>query len=176
MMGSNEASVTVLLSRGRFGRSEAVALVLAALAVGAGAAAWVGADADRAPLAAAALPTTLPSSASTFEVPLRADLRIDLPSGDAVQALNRFASRSLDRQLLEARAALVKGMADGGQEAGEWRPTLVEGSTVAMPGARCAVAPATPDRGQLAGQPDAFAGPGRRKRPSRRPVPAAKTL
>jgi Protein of unknown function (DUF2778) len=140
-MGSDEASVTVLLSRGRFGRSEAIALVLAALAVAAGAAAWVGADADRAPLAAAALPAAPPSTntnASTFESRFAPTSASIYPPGDAVQALNRFASRSLDRQLLEARAALVKGMADPGspgygQDAGEWRPTLVEGSTVAMP-------------------------------------------
>jgi hypothetical protein len=48
-MASSEASVDVLLSHGRFGRSEAIALVLAALAIAAGVSAWVAASNDEAP-------------------------------------------------------------------------------------------------------------------------------
>jgi hypothetical protein len=125
------------LSRGRFGRSEMIALGLAALAIAAGAAAWVGTDADQAPLAAAALPaTTVPTT--TFDSRFGPASASVYPATDAVQALDRFASRALDRQLLEARASLVKGMS--GQDypsrdlsAGDFRPALVEGTTVAMP-------------------------------------------
>jgi hypothetical protein len=140
-MGSNEESVEVLLSRSRFGRSEAIALVLAALAVAAGAAAWVGADADQAPLAAAALPVNPPSSFESRFPTSSASLSVTepvYPISDAVRALDRFASRSIDRQLLDAKAALVKGLAaqEPGSpvlDAGEWRPALVEGSNIAMP-------------------------------------------
>lgn len=125
----------MLLSRGRFGRSEAIALVLAALAVAAGAAAWVGADADRAPLAAAALPPATPTT--TFDSRFGPASASIYPATDAVQALDRFASRAFDRQLLEARASLVRGLAqDPGSRdlsAGDFRPTLVEGTTVSMP-------------------------------------------
>jgi len=136
-MESDQASVELLLSHGRFGRSEAIALVLAALALAAGAAAWVGADADRAPLAAAALPATPPST-GTFDSRFAPTSVSVYPPGDAVQALDRFASRAFDRQLLEARAALVKGMGaqdlgSRGSDGAEWRPTLVEGSTVTIP-------------------------------------------
>lgn len=137
VMGSDQESVEELLSRGRFGRSEAIALVLAALAMAAGAAAWIGADADRAPLAAAALPAK-PPSASTFESRFAPTSASVYPANDAVQALDRFASRAMDRQLLEARAALVKGMGaqdqgSSGLDGGPWRPALVEGSTVSLP-------------------------------------------
>jgi hypothetical protein len=135
-MASQEVGVEVLLSRGRFGRSEAIALVLAALAVGAGAAAWVGADADRAPVAAAALPTATGPTV-TFDSRFGPTSAAIYPAIDAVQALDRFATRALDRQLLEARASLVKGMAQepGSRDlgAGDFRPALVEGTTVAMP-------------------------------------------
>ncbi|WP_407154244.1 DUF2778 domain-containing protein [Bradyrhizobium sp. STM 3557] len=138
-MASDDVSLEVLLSRGRIGRSEAIALVLAALAVAAGAAAWVSADADRAPLAAAALPAPPPAPASTFESRFGSAPSATYPASEAVQALDRFATRALDRQLLDARAALVRGMGmpdptsrDLG--AGDFRPTLVEGTTsVAMP-------------------------------------------
>jgi Protein of unknown function (DUF2778) len=55
-----------------------------------------------------------------------------------VQALDRFASHALDRQLLDARAALVRGMGapdptSRDLSAGDFRPALVEGTTVAMP-------------------------------------------
>jgi type VI secretion system (T6SS) effector TldE1-like protein len=133
-MASHDVGVEVLLARGRFGRSEAIALVLAALAVAAGAAAWVGADADRAPLAAAALPS---APTMTFESRFGSASSSIYPATDAVQALDRFASRAFDRQLLEARASLVRGLAqDSGPRdlsAGDFRPTLVEGTTVAMP-------------------------------------------
>jgi hypothetical protein len=136
-MASHDVSVEVLLARGRFGRSEAIALVLAAVAVAAGAAAWVGADADRAPLAAAALPAAA-SPAQTFDSRFGSASAAGYPAADAVQALDRFASRALDRQLLEARASLVKGMSVPDYtfrdlSAGDFRPTLVEGTTVAMP-------------------------------------------
>jgi len=137
-MASDDVSIEVLLSRGRIGRSEAIALVLAALAVAAGAAAWVGADADRAPLAAAALPAPPPAPATTFESRFGSAPSAAYAASDAVQALDRFATRALDRQLLDARAALVRGMGapdptsrDLG--AGDFRPALVEGTTVAMP-------------------------------------------
>jgi hypothetical protein len=137
-MASDDVSVTMLLSRGRIGRSEAIALVLAALAVGAGAAAWVGADADQAPLAAAALPTAAVPT-TTFDARFGSSRSATVyPASDAVQALDRFATHALDRQLLDARAALVKGLgapdpAARDLSAGDFRPTLVEGTTVAMP-------------------------------------------
>ena len=137
-MASDDVSVEVLLSRGRIGRSEAIALVLAALAVAAGAAAWVGADADQAPLAAAALPAPPPAPSTTFAARFGSPPPVDFPASDAVQALDRFATRALDRQLLDARAALVRGMGTPDPTsrdlgAGDFRPALVEGTTVAMP-------------------------------------------
>jgi Protein of unknown function (DUF2778) len=139
VMASSEASVEVLLSHGRFGRSEAIALVLAALAVAAGAAAWVGADGDRAPTAAAAVPAVNPPSMSfeTRFAPASASASA-YSEKDAVRALDRFASRGMDRQLLDARAALVKGMEardPSGRDLtnSDWRPTLTEGTAVTMP-------------------------------------------
>lgn len=137
-MASGDVSVEMLLSRGRIGRSEAIALVLAVLAIGAGAAAWVSADADRAPLAAAALPAA-PVATTTFDARFGSSRAAAVyPASDAVQALDRFATHSLDRQLLDARAALIKGMGNpdpGSRDlsAGDFRPALVEGTTVAMP-------------------------------------------
>jgi hypothetical protein len=135
-MASQDVGVEVLLARGRFGRSEAIALVLAALAIAAGTAAWVGADADRAPLAAGAARTPIPTT--TFDSRFGSAPASLYSATDAVQALDRFASRALDRQLLEARASLVKGMSVPDYtfrdlSAGDFRPTLVEGTTVAMP-------------------------------------------
>jgi Protein of unknown function (DUF2778) len=135
-MASQDVGVEVLLARGRFGRSEAIALVLAALAIAAGTAAWVGADADRAPLAAGTARTPIPTT--TFDSRFGSAPASLYSATDAVQALDRFASRALDRQLLEARASLVKGMSVPDYtfrdlSAGDFRPTLVEGTTVAMP-------------------------------------------
>ncbi|NPU14643.1 DUF2778 domain-containing protein [Bradyrhizobium sp. 83012] len=138
-MASSEASVDVLLSQGRFGRSEAIALVLAALAVAAGAAAWIDATSEQPPVATAALPATA-APAMTFETrfaPASASATA-YSEKDAIRALDRFAMRGIDRQLLDARAALVKGMEsrDAGARdlnGSDWRPTLTEGNTVAMP-------------------------------------------
>jgi hypothetical protein len=139
-MASSEASVDVLLSHGRFGRSEAIALVLAALAIAAGVSAWVAASNDEAPVSGAALPAaTVPSM--TFETrfaPASASATA-YTEKDAVRALDRFALRGgIDRQLLDARAALVKGMES--RDAGardpnnsDWRPMLSDGSSVTMP-------------------------------------------
>ena len=139
-MASSEASVEVLLLRGRFGHSEAIALVLAALAVAGGAAVWVGSDSsDPAPLTTAALSAPEPPS-TTFETrfaPVSASATA-YSEKDALRALDRFALRGIDRQLLDARAALVKGMESrdpNGRDlnGGEWRPKLTEGTTVALP-------------------------------------------
>ncbi len=139
VMASSEASVEVLLSHGRFGRSEAIAVVLAALAIAAGAAAWIGASGDQAPLATAALPTTDPLSMSfeTRFAPASASASA-YSEKDAIRALDRFALRGIDRQLLDARAALVKGMESRDPNArdpsnSDWRPMLTEGTSVTMP-------------------------------------------
>src|ERR1700744_6508188 len=110
-MGLNHAGAESLMSRGRFGRSEIIALALAASALAPGTAAWVGADSQQAPLAAAALPTTPPPSSfdARFGQMIPASTNA-YATNDAVQALDRFASRSLNRQLLDARAALVQGL------------------------------------------------------------------
>ncbi|MGJ4939677.1 DUF2778 domain-containing protein [Bradyrhizobium sp. HKCCYLS1011] len=136
-MASDEAGVDVLLTRDRFGRSEVVALLLAALAISAGAAAWIGADADQAPLAAAAIPAAAPISFESRFAPAAASATA-YSEKDAIRALDRFASRGIDTQLLDARAALVKGMGSrdpmsGDAASNDWRPTLTEGTTVAMP-------------------------------------------
>ncbi|WP_315703584.1 MULTISPECIES: DUF2778 domain-containing protein [unclassified Bradyrhizobium] len=136
-MASTEASVDMLLTRDRFGRSEVVALLLAGLAISAGAAAWIGADADRAPLAAAAIPTAPQISFETRFAPAAASATA-YSEKDAIRALDRFASRGFDRQLLDARAALVIGMGSrnsgsGDTAAGDWRPALTEGTGVTMP-------------------------------------------
>ncbi len=140
VMASSEASVDVLLSQGRFGRSEAIAFVLAALAIAAGAAAWVGANSEETSLATAALPAAGAPSI-TFETrfaPASASATA-YSEKDAVRALDRFALRgAIDRQLLDARAALVKGMEarDSGARDpsnSDWRPMLTEGNTVTMP-------------------------------------------
>ncbi|MGJ4947117.1 DUF2778 domain-containing protein [Bradyrhizobium sp. HKCCYLS20291] len=141
-MASSEASVEVLLLRGRFGHSEAIAVVLAALAVAAGVAAWVGIDGDPStPLTTAALPAANPPPSMSFETrfaPASASASA-YSEKDAVRALDRFAMRGIDRQLLDARAALVKGMESsrdaGGRDlaSSDWRPTLTEGSAAALP-------------------------------------------
>ncbi|CAL77192.1 conserved hypothetical protein; putative signal peptide [Bradyrhizobium sp. ORS 278] len=138
-MASSEASVDVLLSQSRFGRSEAIALVLAALAIAAGAAAWIGVSGEQSPGATAALPEAPPPS-MTFEnrfAPASASATA-YSEKDAVRALDRFALRGIDRQLLDARAALVRGMEsrDPNQRDpnnSDWRPMLTEGNMVTMP-------------------------------------------
>lgn len=155
MMASVEAGFDVLLTRDRFGRSEIVALVLAALAISAGAAAWIGSETDQvAPVAAAATASIPEMSFESRFAPAAASASA-YSEKDAIHALDRFALRGIDRQLLDAHAALVKGMgsrdpmsADG--SGGAWRPTLTEGNTVTMP------APGVPlprPRPALANQP-----------------------
>ncbi|WP_257168315.1 DUF2778 domain-containing protein [Bradyrhizobium sp. SRS-191] len=136
-MASSEASVDVLLSQSRFGRSEAIAVVLAALAIAAGAAAWVDASSEPAPVATAALPAAPPITFETRFAPASASASA-YSEKDAIRALDRFALRGIDRQLLDARAALVKGMESRDPAArdlnnSDWRPMLTEGNTVAMP-------------------------------------------
>jgi len=138
-MASSEASVDVLLSQGRFGRSEAIALVLAALAIAAGVAARVGASGDEAPVLTAALPAASapPITFETRFAPASASASA-YSEKDAVRALDRFALRGgIDRQLLDARAALVKGMESRDPNVrdpnSDWRPMLTEGSAVTMP-------------------------------------------
>ncbi|MGY3452934.1 DUF2778 domain-containing protein [Bradyrhizobium sp. USDA 4353] len=138
-MASSEASVDVLLSQSRFGRSEAIAVVLAALAIAAGAAAWVdtNSSSEPAPVATAALPAAQPITFETRFAPASASASA-YSEKDAIRALDRFALRGIDRQLLDARAALVKGMESRDPAArdlngSDWRPMLTEGNTVAMP-------------------------------------------
>ncbi|CCD88160.1 conserved protein of unknown function [Bradyrhizobium sp. ORS 285] len=137
-MASSEASVDVLLSQSRFGRSEAIAVVLAALAIAAGAAAWIDASSEpAAPVVTAALPAAPPITFETRFAPASASASA-YSEKDAIRALDRFALRGIDRQLLDARAALVKGMESRDPAArdlnnSDWRPMLTEGNTVAMP-------------------------------------------
>ncbi len=80
-----------------------------------------------------------PVSTATFDARFGSSRSATVyPASDAVQALDRFATHALDRQLLDARAALVRGMGNpdpgsGDLSAGDFRPALVEGTTVAMP-------------------------------------------
>jgi Protein of unknown function (DUF2778) len=122
-MASDAARVEALLARGRFKRSEAIALGLASLAIALGAAAWI-ADTGQGSFAAAALPANLPlSSFDDRFSPLAAPVA---PRGDvsmpATAAIDRFASATLELRLQDARSQLGRQL-----NGNEWRSSLAYG-------------------------------------------------
>ncbi len=115
-MVSKTATVDRLLSRRRIGRSEAIALVLAALALATGAAAWI-ADVDQA-TALAALPS--PSDRISFEDRFRP---MSTPKSDAIwsvlQPLDRSALAVRETKLRDAKDQLALQLTSS-----DWRSAL----------------------------------------------------
>jgi hypothetical protein len=122
-MASDAARVEALLDRGRFRRPEALVLGLGAAAIALGAAAWV-ADTGSGSFAAAALPGNpqLSSFDDRFS-PLAASVTSESEGDVAVAAQDRFASATMELQLLDARSQLGRQLTSGG-----WRSSLLEGA------------------------------------------------
>ena len=94
-----------LLSRRRVGRSEMTVLVLGALALAAGAAAWIADPDDVASFASAALPSE--QGDVSFHDRFGAALTDEsAPSNPALHALNRPALAALQKKLWDAKALL----------------------------------------------------------------------
>jgi Protein of unknown function (DUF2778) len=143
-MASDAARVDAVLARGRFKRPEALVLGLGAVAVALGAAAWI-ADAGQGSFAAAALPANPQlSSFNDRFAPLSASATPEESDGDvAVAAQDRFASATLELQLLDARGQLSRQLTSPG-----WRAALLGGPAprveAAPPAETAPTADATP--------------------------------
>ncbi len=118
-MASDAAKVEALLVRGRFKRPETIALGFGAVAIAFGAAAWI-ADTGQGSFAAAALPGN--PQLSSFDDRFSPLSQPAASRGDIeVPAQNRFASATLELQLLDARSMLGRGLTTG-----QWRSSLLE--------------------------------------------------
>jgi hypothetical protein len=120
-MASDAARVDALVVRGRFRRTETIALGFGAVAIALGAAAWI-ADTGQGSFAAAALPgnpqlSSFDDRFSPVSPPAAARGDIDVPAQD------RFASATLELQLLDARSMLGRGLTGG-----QWRASLLQGT------------------------------------------------
>jgi Protein of unknown function (DUF2778) len=124
-MASDAARVEALLARGRFKRSEAIALGLASVAIALGAAAWIS-DTDQASYAAAALPanSSLTSFDDRFSSLSSQPVSQAAPRADAtVPVIDRFASATLELRLQDARSQLSRQL-----NGSEWRSSLAYGA------------------------------------------------
>ena len=120
-MASDAARVDALVVRGRFRRTEAIALGFGAVAIALGAAAWI-ADTGQGSFAAAALPGN--PQLSSFDDRFSPLAQSEASPGDAdVPAQDRFASATLELQLLDARSQLGRGLTGG-----QWRTSLLQGT------------------------------------------------
>jgi hypothetical protein len=120
-MASDAAKVDVLWARGRFKRPETIALGLGAVAIAFGAAAWI-ADTGPGSFAAAALPGN--PQLSSFDDRFSPLSQPAASRGDVeVRAQDRFASATLELQLLDARSHLGRGLSSG-----QWRSSLLGGA------------------------------------------------
>src|SRR5262245_46016169 len=110
-MASDAARVDALVVRGRFRRTETIALGLGAVAVALGAAAWI-ADTGQGSFAAAALPGN--PQLSSFDDRFSPLAQPAASRGDMeVPAQDRFASATLELQLLDARSELGRSLTTG---------------------------------------------------------------
>lgn len=117
-MVSEAARVDGLLSRGRIGRSEAVVLVLAALALATGAAAWIADTDQAAALTSAALPRAF--DRASFE-----DRFVPVSTPESVVA--RPALEPLDVSALALREIMLRGARDElalQLASGDWRSAI----------------------------------------------------
>jgi hypothetical protein len=133
LMASEAARVQTLLARGRFKRGEAIALGLAAFAIALGTAAWVADTGQGSFATAAALPATASRSSfddrfSSLSSQAPAVSRADVSSrvDASMPVADRFASATLELRLQDARSQLSRQLIGG-----EWRASLLEGSTPA---------------------------------------------
>jgi hypothetical protein len=121
-MASDAARVDALVVRGRFRRTEAIALGFGAVAIALGAAAWIADTTGQGSFAAAALPGN--PQLSSFDDRFSPLAQAEASSGDAdVPAQDRFASATLELQLLDARSQLGRGLTGG-----QWRTSLLQGT------------------------------------------------
>ena len=113
-----------------FSWSETTALVLAALALALGAAAWIADSANTAILPAAALPADagLPSFADRFQPGAAPE---SLAGNFASRALDRSAVSAAETKLREARGLLSQQLQSQG-----WRSALPQGSALPQDGSR----------------------------------------
>jgi hypothetical protein len=114
-MVSSAAQAERLLSRRRFGRTEAIMLSLAAIALSLGAAAWVADVDESTPLVSAALP---PAETSSF------DERFTSASGGralGLRSLERSALSVVELRLRDARAMLAQKL-----QGNDWRAALTD--------------------------------------------------
>jgi hypothetical protein len=121
LMASDAARLDALVVRGRFKRTETIVLGLGAVAIAMGAAAWI-ADAGQGSFAAAALPGN--PQLSSFDDRFSQLAQPVASRGDVeVPAQERFASATLELQLLDARSQLGRGL-----NTGQWRSSLLDGA------------------------------------------------
>jgi hypothetical protein len=127
-MASDAAKVDALLARGRIKRPETIALGFGAVAIALGAAAWI-ADPGQGSFAAAALPGN--PQLSSFDDRFSPLSQPTASRGDVeVPAQDRFASATLELQLLDARSQLGRGLTSG-----QWRSSLLGGAQPPVPSA-----------------------------------------
>jgi type VI secretion system (T6SS) effector TldE1-like protein len=120
-MASDAAKVDALLARGRFKRPETVVLGFGAVAIALGAAAWI-ADPGQGSFAAAALPGN--PQLSSFDDRFSPLSQPEASRGDVeVPAQDRFASATMELQLLDARGQLGRGLTSG-----QWRTSPLSGA------------------------------------------------
>jgi hypothetical protein len=123
-MASDAARVDALAVRGRSKRTETIVLGLGAVAIALGAAAWI-ADTGQGSFAAAALPGN--PQLSSFDDRFSPLSQPTASRGDVeVPAQERFASATLELQLLDARSLLGRGLTGG-----QWRSSMLQGTPLA---------------------------------------------
>ncbi|MGY8662234.1 DUF2778 domain-containing protein [Bradyrhizobium sp. UFLA05-109] len=134
-MVSDAARAEKLLSRRRIGRSEALLLSVAALALSVGAAAWIAYGNDTASLASAALPPSGPTT--SFEDRFQPT---SLERDTGLRSVERSAVSMLQLKLRDAKALLAQQLVRD-----DWRSTLTEDDKqVAEPAAPLSQKPDVP--------------------------------
>ena len=126
-MDSDTTTARRLLWRRRVGRSEAIALVIAAFALALGAAAWIAYPDQTAPLAMAALPEN--SDLAKFDDRfLPTSTGQSLIGSTAWRALDRSAFSAVQTKLREAKGLLAQQLRSEG-----WRSAFVDDAKVDDP-------------------------------------------
>ena len=124
LMASDAARVDALVVRGRSKRTETIVLGLGAVAIALGAAAWI-ADTGR----GLSQPQPCPGNPqlSSFDDRFSPLSQPTASRGDVeVPAQDRFASATLELQLLDARSLLGRGLTGG-----QWRSSTLQGTPLA---------------------------------------------
>jgi hypothetical protein len=136
-----------LPSRRRMGRSETVALVLAALALSVGAAAWIADSNDTGAFASAALPAASDhlSFQDRFGAISRRERAADKP---LLQSLDQRALTSIETKLWDAKALLAQELMYG-----DWRFASVEDIRPSVGESKPATGESTPATATASGVP-----------------------